>query len=254
MKCVPALLLSAAIIAAFLFPGCIFSTANLAEVTLAKSIDAHKAPVERTAFFYKHDPTLHCCVRVANAPSETKVKAIWYYHVPAAAKQVIDSTEMQLDTDSWIDFNLTPQGDGLPYGDYSIDLFLNGKQDRNVTFQVKPMHPAGPVKETVLAANVNSSFFPLTVTKEFPASSLVIYAPVFVENPAAGDVITAKWYTRDEAGTRTDLVSTDYNALGTGWVGFSIKPNNSLPPGKYWVDILHNGSVMSTLDFALTKM
>ena len=124
-----------------------FSTARIADATLAKDVTADKEPVGPTTTFEPSVSVIHCVVKLANAPDETKVRARWsVVNVPG---QTANLKIAEADVDhagggkNTVDFTFTPPTNGLPPGEYKIDLFLNpeaGKEDppaKTLTFSVK---------------------------------------------------------------------------------------------------------------------
>jgi hypothetical protein len=117
--------------------GVSISTANIKSATLAKGYENDQA-VEPTNVFAPTDQTIHLAVKVANAPSDTSVKAIWYVaEVEGYEPSVIDETSITLDTfqDS-IDFDLTSD-QPWPVGKYKVELYLDGKLDQTLEYEVR---------------------------------------------------------------------------------------------------------------------
>jgi hypothetical protein len=84
--------------------------------------------------------------------------------------------------------------------------------------------------------------FPLTVEK--------IHAQFHVSDAPAGTKFNAKWYMHDiETDKREEIISTDYQADGTGLFEFTLKPNGTLKEGRYFVDISVNGTLSHSLFF-----
>lgn len=238
-------------ISCVLAASCKFSTANIAETAFATAVDENKKPIDRVTSFNRHHPMLHCCVLMANTPSETKVKAIWFYYPEGKPVQVIDSAVIAVDSDSWIDFNLTPAGKGLPYGKYSVSLHVNDKHDRDLPFTINPMLTQGVVREAALATGVTNEFFPTELASEFATDAQRIYAAVFVEDAPEGTVVSASWHMGESGTPMEDIGMQDYPCSGSGWVGFYIQPNNSLQAGSYFVDIYENGEKKTSLPFTM---
>ena len=113
------------------------STANIKEAVLAKGYENSEA-VDPTTVFAQSDQTLHLVVKVANAPDDTTVKAVWQIgQVEGYDPGVIDETTLTLDSgqDS-IDFTLS--NDQLwPVGKYKVDLYLDDKLDRTLEYEVQ---------------------------------------------------------------------------------------------------------------------
>ena len=217
--------------------GCQFTTAHFTDVTLARSIDADKAPVERTTGFTKSDPLLYCAAQMANTPAGTKVKAIWWQLPEGAAKQLIDSTEIELSEDAWVAFSLTLSQDVLPYGKYEVALFINGKPEKTLPFDIAPAYTDGPVKEIAMTSSVTKDWFPLERVSKFKSSEPKFWACVYVMDLPEGSAFTARWFSGAAPGTENGIASTDFSYAGTGWIGFSLAPSAPFPPGTYGVEI-----------------
>ena len=114
------------------------STANIPSATLAKGFQDQEA-VDPTTTFGPSD-TIHAVVEVANAPDDTKVKAVWTI-VDADGGQIKDEkiAEKEFltqDTGSVIDFTFEPS-QPLPLGKYKVDIYLNDTLNKTIEFQVQ---------------------------------------------------------------------------------------------------------------------
>ena len=113
------------------------STAKIKDAVLAKGYDNGEA-VDPTTVFAQDDLTIHLVVKVANAPDDTTVKAVWQIaQIEGYDPGVIDETSLTLDSgqDS-LDFTLS--NDQLwPVGKYKVDLYLNDKLDRTLEYEVQ---------------------------------------------------------------------------------------------------------------------
>jgi hypothetical protein len=227
---------------------CQFTTANIERAVMARAVNEDNSPAEETASFHKYENLLHCCVEMANTPAGTKVKAVWRFD-DGDEREIIDSTEVDVDASVWVDFTLALSESGLPYAKYAVDLYINGEFQQTVPFTIAPMFSESVIKEAVLATEINDSYYPVTVVETFPTNIARLFAPVFVEGQPVGSVFSAIWYQHDERDGR--LLISEYSIPfdSPGWIGFSLSLNNGLPQGKYSVDILHNGTVEHTLEF-----
>jgi pectate lyase len=123
--------------------GCDASTANIQSAQLAKGFSDNKA-VDPTTTFGTGD-TFHCVINVANAPEDTKVKAVWTAVDSKDAEGTeikdykIDEAEFATkDIGSVVHVTLSPPSSGVwPTGSYKVDIYLNGKLDRTLDFTVQ---------------------------------------------------------------------------------------------------------------------
>jgi len=110
-----------------------FSTAKIADATMASDPDG----AQKTTVF-SQDQTFYCIVSVENAPEDTKIKAVWTA-VNVEGEQpnlLIDQAEITTGSENIFTFNL--QNNGLwPKGKYKVDLYLNDTLDRTLEFEVQ---------------------------------------------------------------------------------------------------------------------
>ena len=110
---------------------CQYSSAKIADATLAKEVNADKEAVGSANSFEPTIPVIHCVVKLANAPEDTKLTAKWTV-VNVAGEQpntkIVESNIDAVGKNNIIDFTFKPTGDGLPAGEYKVDIFLNPKE------------------------------------------------------------------------------------------------------------------------------
>lgn len=135
------LIVAAILLVGMISVACEGSTANISSAQTSKGYQDGKA-VDVTSTFAPTD-TLHAVVQVANAPDDTKVKAIWTIvdAVEEGGSQVKDTNVgekeyVTKDIGSTIDFTFVPS-QALPIGKYKVDIYLNDKLDRTLEFQVQ---------------------------------------------------------------------------------------------------------------------
>jgi hypothetical protein len=108
------------------------STANIKNAFMARDSEGK----ESTKVFAPSD-VFYCIVTLANAPEDTKVKAIWYA-VEAENTQPnykIDEYETT-SSDATLPFSLTPSGT-WPTGKYKVEIYLNGELKQTLEFEVQ---------------------------------------------------------------------------------------------------------------------
>lgn len=106
------------------FAGCEFkaSSANISDAKLSRSIDEQMQAVDPTTTFTTADKEVHATVMLANAPAETKVRAIWK---GADGQPLVDPTDVEAGGDkSNVHFTLT-NANGLRPGQYTCDIYLD---------------------------------------------------------------------------------------------------------------------------------
>lgn len=126
------LILAILLIAALACEGS-FSTANISDAWM--SFDSEGT--QRTTTFAPDD-TFYANVDLNNAPDDTNVKVVWIaVNVENTDPEFeINSTEY-VGSDSAIYFELSNTDSLWPYGEYRVDIYLNGEFDRSLSFSVE---------------------------------------------------------------------------------------------------------------------
>lgn len=232
----------------FAAQACEFTTAHIERAVMARAVTEESEPIEETDSFHGSESVMHCSVLMANTPEGTPVKAVWYS--PGEGKKVVlDSTEITMEKDGWIDFSLTLSQNNLPYGAYAVDLYVGNTFAQTVPFTIEPMYPDSHIQEAVIARAVSETYFPTDKTLVFDEGSTVVYAPVYVAGQPAGTVFAAQWYVHDEAGDRMLIDTAEVPFDEEGWIRFLLSFPNGLSAGKYSVDLLVDNTVEHTLEF-----
>lgn len=108
------------------------STANIKEAKMYRDSEGTQA----TTTFTPQD-TFYCIVDLANAPDDTKVKAVWTA-VDVEGNEpntLIDEAEMEYGSGT-LTFDLTNNGP-WPAGKYKVEIYLNDTLDRTLEFSVQ---------------------------------------------------------------------------------------------------------------------
>jgi hypothetical protein len=134
---------SLVVLVAVVAAGCNFSvsTANITGATLSKDVSGDNFdPVNPTTTFPIDQPVIHLVARVANAPSDTKVKAVWTavdVGDAAPANTKVGEVEVKLDASGAAHFTLSLPSSGVwPVGKYKVDVYLDDKLDRTLDYTV----------------------------------------------------------------------------------------------------------------------
>jgi hypothetical protein len=112
-----------------------FSTAKIGDASLAKDADGNQP----TTIFTQDEP-FYCVVELANAPDDTRVKAVWTaVEADGVEPNLMLGTKELTTGDGTLNFSYTnDEGKLWPTGTYKVDLYLNDKLDRTLEFQVEP--------------------------------------------------------------------------------------------------------------------
>ncbi len=127
----PIILVIATLALAALACGGSFSTAKISSAVMTKDPSSTASTVS-----FAQDDTFYCIAKLANAPDDTKVKAVWYaVDVESVeANTLIDQAEMT-GSDQSLTFKLT-NSQLWPAGKYKVELYLNDKLDKTLEFTV----------------------------------------------------------------------------------------------------------------------
>jgi len=109
---------------------------STAKINNAKMSADSEGANETTVF--SPDQTFYAIVELANAPEDTKLKAVWTAVEVEGEQldQLIDQAEITAGDQNVFTFNLT--NDGLwPAGKYKVDIYLNEKLDQTLEFEVQ---------------------------------------------------------------------------------------------------------------------
>jgi hypothetical protein len=109
---------------------------STAKISSAK-MSADSEGTQETNVF-SPDQTFYCIVETANAPEDTKLKAVWTA-VEVEGEQpdlLIDQAELTAGNQNVFTFNLTNNG-LWPAGKYKVDIYLNDKLDQTLDFTVQ---------------------------------------------------------------------------------------------------------------------
>ena len=117
------------------------STANISKAVLAKDVEGDKFdPIDPTSTFPTDQPVIHLVVTLKNAPSDTKVKAVWTavdVGDAAPSNTEIDESEFTTDGSGNVHFTLSLPSSGIwPLGKYKVDVYLDGKLDKTLEYAV----------------------------------------------------------------------------------------------------------------------
>lgn len=180
------------------------STANIASAQLSKD----EAGAQKATSFGPED-VVYLTVGLANAPDDTKVKAVWtaVNAQGANANTVLDDAELTSGS-ATLTFDL--QNDNpWPAGSYKVDLYLNDKLDRTLDFNVE-----GAVAQA-----------PTETPTEPPATPTPTPDPVALLAVDSLQKVKSATVQIVSQGTFEDpQVGTQYNAAGSG-SGFIIDPS-----------------------------
>ena len=112
-----------------------------ASVSTAKITDAYLTPNEDGSgnfTVFSGDQTFYCVVKVANAPEDTTLKAVWTAVDVEGVDPNLLISEFELTTETENEFTFNLQNDQLwPVGTYKVEIFMNGVLEKTLEFEVQ---------------------------------------------------------------------------------------------------------------------
>ncbi|MGE5138489.1 MAG: J domain-containing protein [Rudaea sp.] len=105
----------------------------IASTTLARQVsDEVFEPLDETTVFSRDDKIIHLVVGIKDAPLTTGFRVSWLL-----GEQVIDSTSLTTGGTRNLDFTLTQKSQPWPAADYHVDVYVDGRLERTVYFNIK---------------------------------------------------------------------------------------------------------------------
>lgn len=129
---------------AMVLSACSASTANISAANLGTGYDSGTSAVTgASTTFGLAEPEIHLVASFANVPDGTTTKAVLTavdvtdMNGSAIKDTMVNEIAKTLTSDSTVDFKFSiPSTGEWPVGSYKIDLYLNEKIDRTITFTI----------------------------------------------------------------------------------------------------------------------
>ena len=259
------LILLGAMLGGLILTGCSgdvsFTTAKLSEATMCLGVDAQTKPLNPTDAFGVNTPEIFCSVKLSNAPDDTEILSEWVYvegEAEGVTDYVIDTLPLTADGTRYLYFSMPRPDSGWPVGEYTLNLYIDGKEAVSVPFTVSKT-AAGPgggaVSEATMALGVDAQSKPLNPTSTFSANTPEIFCSVLVSNAPAGTELLSEWYyvSGEWQGVTNRLIgSVPFVTEGTQYVSLSlIVPDEGWPGGQYQVKLYLNGVLQEAVPFTV---
>ncbi len=236
------------------------------------------SPIGVTDTFAPKQPKIHIIVTVNNAPNGTTVKAALTAldagsAIPPNTK--LGEPSLNVSGSQNADFFFEPTSQGFPVGTYKVDILLNNKFDRTLSFTVKdgvpiptpaptkavgscPPPPPPNYKPPLVATKITmaedvkgAELEPVNATRFFKTSS-VFHAVVALSNAPTNTKVKAVWFAQDIGNAEpcnSRLTEYELTASGSHNVDFTYRPPSKWPVGIYRVEIYVNDNLNIDVDF-----
>jgi hypothetical protein len=146
---------------ALLLPACLPPAAG--DAVLTTEVDAAGKPLNQASVFTLDTPRILCAVKVAGMPATAKVRVQWLY-LNQNNWQVLHDESFSAGNSSYIAFALKSPLTGWPQGEYSVKLYVDGRDASRLNFAIRP------VDSVTLPAINNFSITPGTIVSGQPAT------------------------------------------------------------------------------------
>ena len=208
-------LLAAALACSFLV-----STAKIDNVRMARDESG-----EQTTTTFGQQDNFYLLGDLKNAPSDTKLKAIWtgVEVKDNPPNTVIDQKEL-VTGDGTFTFSLVNNNPVWPAGKYKVDIYLNDKLDQTVEFTVEQIEQAATIQNLRLASDEQGSQLTSVFTPQddFYLLGELADAADQTKLKAAWTAVNIEGYTPDTAIDSAELTT------GNGPFLFTLKKTTAL--------------------------
>lgn len=125
------------ILVAVVLGSCSFTTANYSNLVISSGIESDYTPINVTNKFSTNTPEIYISGKVNNAPTGTVISGQWFYMDNEPVIFIDESKYVVQDTTTSFYFSLSIPDNGWPVGEYSIQLFIDGKIQKTLNFSVE---------------------------------------------------------------------------------------------------------------------
>jgi hypothetical protein len=224
------------------------STANITDAYTTHLVNG----VDEKTTIFSQDENFALVVELTNVTDDTATSAKWYAVKAEGVEPnlLLDEADFK-GADPEIVFDLK-NNQLWPIGEYKVELFLNGKLNKTIEFSVisSPSAAAEQGQGMYLAYMVSQTTgdrvetYVYSVDEPFNAIVDLTSAP--------DDTVTkAVWTAVDVEGVEFNTLIDEVELEGSGELTFDLTNNGPWPPGIYQVEIFVNGTLDSTLQFAV---
>ncbi len=244
-KLVPLLALLALVVAT-LACGFNVSTANIKEAWMA-----HDEEGEQPTTTFAQDETFYVIVDVANAPDDTKVKAVFTAVDVEGAEPNTALGEHEITSSSGkFHFNLS-NSMLWPVGKYKVDIYLNDELDTTLEFEVEGSVSTQSGGIQITRASLARDAEGTQPTTTFSTTD-IFYFIIETSGAPAGTSFMARWIATSVEGIEPNYVIDEAEITGGDDVyTFNLSNNQPWPTGDYRVELYINGALYQTYEFSV---
>ena len=172
-------------------------TATLSEITTATAVSPEGQPLAVASTFLASTPTVYVTAKISNAPENTSITAKWFYAQNEAGQNIsqplAEETKPARGT-QYVAFSRQAVTGTWGSGQYSVSLWLNGKETATAEFTVRPLQQANVPAPTIsyFRAIPESIMAGQAVTLSWSVSDAtqVSVSPIGTVSPAGSYIVT----------------------------------------------------------------
>ncbi len=213
----------------------------IGEVVMAKNLDSDYKPVDPTTV-YGSDDTLYVSVEVNDLIIGSVVDVKYKFGSELYKDSTLTADE---EGSGYYGFKLSTEGGHTP-GDYTAEVYLDGKLIKTVEFKVEASGPPS-IGEVVAAKGLDADYKPVDPTSTFSPND-VFYISIRVKNLVVGSVVTVKYKLEGEDYSDTTLAADKF---GSGYYGFKLSADGGHATGNYTAEVYLDDKLVKTVEFTV---
>jgi hypothetical protein len=218
-------------------------------VTMAKGVDETRKPVDETREFQGTEKAF--LVGVGSFGLSSWLEATWSVNgkVDPAGTRSITLEENKEDVP--FSFSFLPSG-GWPAGSHEVSLQLDGKEVAHEKFIVKAGAPmtGASTKLEIASSHLFQDDGKGSEGKEveaFTAGDVVLHVNWKLKNIALVKAVKIEWVLEEAAGEKEQVIATaDIEGGVNDTLTSSLTTKKGLPPGRYRIDLKHEGRLIDS--------
>ena len=257
-----------------LFAGCVKvtnpaekqGTATLSEITTATAVSPEGQPLAVASTFLASTPTVYVTAKISNAPENTSITAKWFYAQNEAGQNIsqplAEETKPARGT-QYVAFSRQAVTGTWGSGQYSVSLWLNGKETATAEFTVRPLQQANvpaptisyfrAIPESIMAGQAVTLSWSVSDATQVSVSPIGTVSPtgsyivtpansaeysLTASNSAGSTVMKAGVRVTSYVNDKPDLVITDFKVDGAK-ASFKVKNSGGVNTVKPTVTYLY---------------
>ncbi len=211
-----------------------------AVTTCASVTDGQECVGEKSEF--EATETVYASVAVENLSSEDTVTARW---INGEIELFKVDFPVESDLTGYISFNLTPEENLLPPGDYTTEIYYNNEIVQTANFAVTGAAPEEMLQGITFCHTIDANQACQDPTDVFAPIDRV-NASIKLSGVPIGTKFDFRWLRGDEVIAE---VSQTMESAGAGYLSSNLTPDKPFPPGEYQFAVNINDTPVEQVSF-----